>query len=1409
MAEDFDPYRKWLGIPPDEQPPDHYRLLGVGRLEDDPDTISNAADRQMAHVRTFQAGPHSAVSQKLLNEISAARVCLLDRAKKAEYDARLRAKQALAAPPPVAVPVATSRPLPEVPGPAPAALFSPTKLGRRPQKKKSPIVPLVAACVLLLTIGAVAFVSRQRRPPQDDQPLAGQVYPTPSTESPQSSRVVPHHETEANSEQPQPPPVSPQAAAKPKLEIVKAEWGAGDRWQDVTDRLKPLVFGEQLVATIGGNLFQGVPDPASGAAKIVRIRYRAAGEERTADFSNNDVIYLDGRAPAARKPSSQGLEVLDARYGAGTTWIDVLPRVRRWIHGGRLAVQVDRVAQTDPLHGQRKAIVLRYRTVEGEFVTHAWDGEDLIIDARPISTSGKATDLLAAADPKRDSAGDPWRKEGAALVGPKNTAGNLTIRTPFSRDYLLTAVVEGPPQPHDIGITLPIGERQVQLAIDGWASEKSALQLVDGAMGQENASTRQGTFCEPGRSTIIHCAVREPSIYVTCNGRVAVDWRGDFSRLSLPGGGPTPGKPAIVLGNLGSPWRYTRLEVAPLAPEPSPSRTGEGKVVDLLKHIDPKLDAVSGEWEKTDEGLLTPVGEFMRLGVPYLPPDDYELRAVVERKSGGDALFLGLIVDGRPTYAVIDGWAGTRRGLSGLDGEGYDRNCTTRTTRVFVDERPKKFICTVHPSSVQITCEGQTLVDWHGDARRFTSKCDVPDELGLQVGDWNTQFLISKFELRSIPPAAPEPPIDLAQPIDLLKRIDPQRDAVWGDWKKEGDVLLAPGDEYARLQLPVLPPEEYILTMDVVGKRDVDFGIVVGGERMEGVIVGGRQVEVDLDGGDGTTSGLQLVDGKRMHENSSAHHGKVLREDKANEIVCTVRREHVVVECNGQPVIDWRGDSRSLGLLHDRMMPDDRRLFLGNWSTPYRITRLELSAPGAETARPKTASSAGKPPSADKRAPIPAEKSLASAGKKVADRFDREWKAAKKFPERMAVARRIYDAGLQTTDDPVLRYALLREASRRAAVLGDASTACDAIEKLGQEFQIDTLAEKLALISEALTKAHLGSQNWNLAIQSLLLCDRAVALDRFEEARKFASLAAAAGRRTRSHDLAAYADARLARVRSRQEEYERFELAIARLKEQPDDAEANRTAGIDFCLFQGDWQRGLPLLARSGEERLVEIAKLEPVAGADAAQRTPLVDAWLGEAEKHSGELRSESQLQAKYWYDRGLAAEALADADRKAALAKLATLPGISQARVKPGLDMAMFDGGDFQQFRVRRVEGQICHHFGLGSPDPAVPGDYFSIRWTGWIKPPLPGKYLVKTTSDDSIRVRINGKLVIDHWNRGAGDEQAEVTLSDQLQPLIVEYNDYTEGADVCLSWSLKNFSDFQVVPPEALFHDPAVVP
>lgn len=110
MSEQFDPYHRWLGISPKDQPPHHYRLLGIDLFESDPEVIRDAAEQRIAHVRTYQLGRHMAVSQQILNELGAAKACLLDAVRKAAYDATLRESIAPAAPAP---------PEPVVPPPKP------------------------------------------------------------------------------------------------------------------------------------------------------------------------------------------------------------------------------------------------------------------------------------------------------------------------------------------------------------------------------------------------------------------------------------------------------------------------------------------------------------------------------------------------------------------------------------------------------------------------------------------------------------------------------------------------------------------------------------------------------------------------------------------------------------------------------------------------------------------------------------------------------------------------------------------------------------------------------------------------------------------------------------------------------------------------------------------------------------------------------------------------------------------------------------------------------------------------------------------------------------------------------------------------------------------------------------------
>lgn len=177
MDDTFDPYDQWLGIPPAEQPAHYYRLLGLPVFSDNAGRIQAEADRRMQHVRTFQLGKRSQDSQAILNELAAARVCLLSPASKARYDVELRQWLAarLPVPPPVLppeapplLPAATRALLPadELESTAsPRSESAPLAVPRegRIVRKKSYTGWLIVGCVIAVTIlGLVVLRYRQR-----------------------------------------------------------------------------------------------------------------------------------------------------------------------------------------------------------------------------------------------------------------------------------------------------------------------------------------------------------------------------------------------------------------------------------------------------------------------------------------------------------------------------------------------------------------------------------------------------------------------------------------------------------------------------------------------------------------------------------------------------------------------------------------------------------------------------------------------------------------------------------------------------------------------------------------------------------------------------------------------------------------------------------------------------------------------------------------------------------------------------------------------------------------------------------------------------------------------------------------------------------------------------------------------
>lgn len=94
-------------------------------------------------------------------------------------------------------------------------------------------------------------------------------------------------------------------------------------------------------------------------------------------------------------------------------------------------------------------------------------------------------------------------------------------------------------------------------------------------------------------------------------------------------------------------------------------------------------------------------------------------------------------------------------------------------------------------------------------------------------------------------------------------------------------------------------------------------------------------------------------------------------------------------------------------------------------------------------------------------------------------------------------------------------------------------------------------------------------------------------------------------------------------------------------------------------------------------------------------------------------------------------------------------------------------------------RNDREINFDWALGTPDPAVPADNFSVRWTrrqGFNA----GTYRLEASVDDGIRVYVDNTLVIDQWfERAIGNVSTSVNLSAGEHDIRVEYFERGGGA------------------------------
>jgi hypothetical protein len=447
------------------------------------------------------------------------------------------------------------------------------------------------------------------------------------------------------------------------------------------------------------------------------------------------------------------------------------------------------------------------------------------------------------------------------------------------------------------------------------------------------------------------------------------------------------------------------------------------------------------------------------------------------------------------------------------------------------------------------------------------------------------------------------------------------------------------------------------------------------------------------------------------------------------------------------------------------------------------------------------------------RLPAPTPSRQAAAEQRIRSVFKAEY-ADRTTRGRVNLARRLLKEA-NSSNDPDTRFVLLREARDRAADAANLAIAFDAIDAMDESFVIDSLAIKGDIASRAGPSAN-SQGDYNEVISACLeVMDEAIASDRYDVAMKVTSLADSAASKTKSMALVSEIDSRVKEIRLLNAEYNRAKSALTQLKADPNNAAASLAVGRYTAFFKGNWEEGLPMLAKGSDPSLKTVAALDLQNPTESAREFAVGNAWWDLAERNNDLVKSHMRERAGYWYRQ--AYPNLSGLDKTQAEKRLtelqvnvsnlaATTTLAPDKKLEPGLVAELYNDMFFRNPIMRRIDSTILFDWGRGGPDPRVGGGRYSIRWTGILMAPRFGVASIGVEVDDGVHVFIDEEAVV-RMDRPHSKIFTPVKLSAGPHTIRIEYFNKLGVGRMRLFWTLNAFpNDQQPIPADALLHAPA---
>jgi len=144
------------------------------------------------------------------------------------------------------------------------------------------------------------------------------------------------------------------------LVIVRAGYGAGDRYRDVASYLQGMVRDGRLEFKVNNETL-GM-DPVPGREKELRLTYEFKGRQREVVVREGEWLRIPEWHNAGQQwDNHDGLRVVHAVYGAPGQFRDVTSSVQEMVWNDRLDFQVNNGAfHMDPAPDRRKELRITY-----------------------------------------------------------------------------------------------------------------------------------------------------------------------------------------------------------------------------------------------------------------------------------------------------------------------------------------------------------------------------------------------------------------------------------------------------------------------------------------------------------------------------------------------------------------------------------------------------------------------------------------------------------------------------------------------------------------------------------------------------------------------------------------------------------------------------------------------------------------------------------------------------------------------------------------------------------------------------------------------------------------------------------------------------------------------------------------